>query len=166
MWAVRYFRDMYYVIDKSRLWELIDEETSKVADSAYFDDGTPLYDSVVLTEKDRSTVGRFIDDAVSAFVKREFDVTKYAPLAVHSDEDPSVITSVIPRLEFYAPDFDETMAASLDNEIDRYITMFVCSSLYQQRRAALVPEYTTRTQSSMDKAVSILKSRKHPVTKW
>lgn len=157
---------MYYVIDKSRLWDLIDEEISKVADDAYSDAGTSLYDSVVMTEKDRSTVERHIDDAVSAFVKREFDVTKHAPLAFHSDDDEREITKVIPRLQFYVPDFDETMAEALDSELDRYIVLFACSAMFQQRRPALVPEYTTRTQSAMDKAVSLLKSRKHPVTKW
>jgi hypothetical protein len=157
---------MYYVIDKSRLWDMIDEEVSKVADEAYSDTGTALYDSIVLTEKDRSTIDRFIDDAVSAFVKREFDVTKYAPLAVHSDEDPREISGVIPRLLFHVPDFDETMAATMDSELDRYIVLFSCNALFQQRRPALVPEYTARTQSSMDKAVALLKYRKHPVTQW
>ena len=157
---------MYYVIDNSRLWELIHEETSKVADQAYADDGTPLYDSVVLTEKDRSTVERFIDDAVDALVRREFDVTKQAPLPTFSEDDPRQVVSVIPRLEFHVPDFDETLASMLDKELDRYITMYACAALYQQRRPSLAPEYTTRTQSSMDKAVAFLKSRKHPVTKW
>ena len=149
------FAYMYYVIDKPALLESIREEVSHVADEAFADDGTALYDSVMVTLRDNRTLDRFIDDAVNAFVRREFDIAKFAPA-----EDST------PRLQFYIPDFDETMADAAKAELDRYIVLYACAAIFQQRRASVVPEYTTRTQSAMDKAVSLLKSRKHPVTTW
>ena len=188
---------MYYVIDKSALWDLANEEVSKVADAAYAEDGTSLYDSIVLTEKDRATMERFMDDAISALVRRAFDICKYSPL-VHYVQDvdgsgnplyyvvgengqptqettttetdfpvwTSTIASIESRLVFYVPDFDTSMEDAVKEEIDRYVSMYACAALFAQRRASLEPEYTTRTQSAMDKAITLLKSRKHPLAQW
>ncbi len=156
---------MYYVIDKPALLESIREEVSHVADEAYSEDGTALYDSVMVTLRDKHKLEGFIDDAVSAFVRREFDITKYSP-ETYTDEYGEAQLSGRMRLQFHVPDFDETMADAAKAELDRYIVMYACSSLFQQRRATVVPEYTNRTQSAMDKAVALLKYRKHPVTQW
>jgi hypothetical protein len=145
-----------YTINKASLWDGIDEEVSRAADEAYGEDGSSLYDSVVLTERDRDTVNRFIDDAVNLLVRRAFDVTKYATDTV----------SLLPKLVFYVPDFDESTAGALAKEIDRYIVLYAATSVFQGRRASLVPEYTPRTQAAMDKVIALLKSRKHPVTLW
>lgn len=145
---------MYYVIDKPALLESIREEVSVVADAAYSDDGTSLYDSVMVTERDTPAMQRFIDDAARLFARRTFDIAKYA------SQEASV------TLEFYVPDFDTSMEEAVKDEIDRYIVMYSCSALFQQRRPAVVPEYTNRTQAAMDKAVALLKSRKHPVSQW
>lgn len=157
---------MYYVIDKPLLLEKIKEEVSHVADEAYGEDGTALYDSVMVTLRDNNKLGGFIDDAVSDFVRREFDITKYNNIVnYHPDEEgnpTAQVASVTPRLEFFVPDFDETMADAAKAELDRYIVMYACSSLFQQRRATVVPEYTNRAQSAMDKSVSLLKTRKAP----
>mgnify|MGYP007069940818 CR=1 FL=1 len=156
---------MYYVIDKPALLESIREEVSGVADAAYSDDGTALYDAVMVTDRDKPTLERFIDDAVSQFVRREFDITKYSP-ETYTDENQQTQLTGRMRLLFYIPDFDDTMADAATAELDRYIVMYACAALFQQRRPAVVPEYTTRTQTAMDKAVTLLKSRKHPVTQW
>ena len=161
---------MYYVIDKPALLESIKEEVSHVADEAYTDDGTALYDSVMVTLRDKRTLERFIDDAVNAFVRREYDIAKFAPeVNYHYDEyghATDQVASVTPRLEFYLPDFDTTMTDAAKEELDRYIVLYACAAIFQQRRAAVVPEYTARTQAAMDKAVALLKFRKHPVTSW
>ena len=156
---------MYYLIDKPALLESIREEVSGVADAAYADDGTALYDAVMVTSRDEPTLERFIDDAVSQFVRREFDITKYSP-ETYTDENQQTQLTGRMRLLFYIPDFDDTMADAATAELDRYIVMYACAALFQQRRPAVVPEYTTRTQTAMDKAVALLKSRKHPVTQW
>ena len=164
------FAYMYYVIDKPALLESIREEVSHVADEAYGEDGTALYDSIMVTLRDKRKLEGFIDDAVIQFVRREFDITKYNHIVhYHLDEDGNPteqVASVTPRLEFFVPDFDTSMEDSAKADLDRYIVMYACTSLFQQRRATVVPEYTNRTQSAMDKAVSLLKYRKHPVTQW
>ena len=156
---------MYYVIDKAALLESIKEEVSHVADDAFADDGTALYDSVMVTSRDYPTLERFVDDAVNAFVRREFDIAKFSPETYTDEYGEAQLTGRM-RIHFFIPDFDTTMADAAKAELDRYIVLYACAAIFQQRRAAVVPEYTARTQSAMDKAVSLLKSRKHPVTTW
>ena len=158
---------MYYIINKSALIEKVKEEVSKVADEAYSEDGVALYDSVVITEKDIDQVNRFIDDAVSLLVRRAFDITKYAPLVTTTTSGGSsstTTTTVTPRLQFYVPDFDLSMTDAVADELDKYITLYVSTALFQSRRASVVPEYTSRTQDAMDTAITLLKSRKSPIT--
>ena len=152
---------MFYIIDKAGLLESVEEEISHIADGAYGEDGSSLYDSIVITEKDRQNVLRFIDDAVSALVRRAFDICKYSP-ETYQDEAGEWQLSGRMRLQFFVPDFDETMWDTTKAEIDRYIVLYAVGSLCQSRKADLVPEYARRTQDAMDKAVILLKSRKYP----
>lgn len=165
-----YLRNMYYVIDKPALLESIKEEVSVVADAAYTEDGTSLYDLVMVTARDKHLLENYIDDAVNQFVRRAYDITKPSPdVHYHLDEGGNTtdqVAYVIPRLEFHVPDFDTTMTGELKWELDRYIVLFACSAIFQQRRATLVPEYSNRTQTAMDKAITLLKSRKNPITQW
>lgn len=151
---------LYYTIDKAQILDLVEDEVSHAADEAYSDDGTPLYDSIVITEKDRSTVKRFIDDGVSLLVKRLFDIAKYAPIV-----DLDTFGNPIPkgmRIAFYVPDYEPSMAEAIDREITRYLVLFSTTALFSTRRAMLVESYTARTQTAMDNAVTLLKSRKKP----
>lgn len=141
---------MEYSIDRNALWDLVDEEVSRVADKAYGEDGTSLYDSVVLTSRDKNLVNGFIDDAVSAIALRAFDICKYS-----ND-----------KLEFFVPDFDSSMKDVVKHEMDRFISMYACSSVLRQRSASVEAEYTERMQAALDKAVQLLKSRKHFNTLW
>ncbi len=157
---------MDYTIDKDSLYALVDEEVSKVANDAYSDTGESLYDSIVLTQKDRSTVERFMDDAANQLAKRAFDICKYRPeMQTPQGGDTPVATGRM-KLDFYVPDFDSTMQDAVTTEIGRYIVLYVCASLFQQRRASLVEEYSARAQAAADKAVSLLKSRKDPMVSW
>lgn len=161
---------MYYVIDKPALLESIKEEVSHVADAAYAEDGTSLYDSVMVTMRDKRKLQGFIDDAVSQFVRREFDITKYDPeVHYYTDElgnETTQVAYVTPRLILHVPDFDSSMEETAKAELDRYIVMYACAAIFQQRRALAAPEYTARAKQAMDNAVAILKYRKHPVTRW
>ena len=153
---------MFYIIDKAGLLESVEEEVSHIADSAYGEDGSSLYDSIVITEKDRQNVLRFIDDAVTDFVrKRAFDICKYSP-ETYQDEAGEWQLSGRMRLQFYVPDFDETMWDATKAALDRYIVLYAVGSLCQSRRADLVPEYAKRTQEAQDNAIILLKSRKYP----
>lgn len=145
---------MFYTINKDALWEKVKEEVSKVADEAYAENGASLYDNIILTSKDRNTINGFVDDAIALFVRREFDVTS----------QPTVVPAGSPpKLVFNVPDFDTPLASMFADELTRYIVLSCCVALFQQRRPAVVPEYTNRAKAAMDNAVSLLKSRKHPV---
>lgn len=147
---------MNYIVDKTILTALIDEEVSKVADEAYGENGGSLYDSIVLTEKDASTVDRLIDDAVNGIASRLYDVCKFTTSA----------TDGVVALLFHVPDFDETMESAAKDELTRFVVFSVCAALFQSRRAQAVPEYTERAQAAINKAVTLLKSRKSPTEIW
>lgn len=148
-----------YVIDKTALWERAFEEISSVADDAYADDGTSLYDSIILTDKDKPAVERYIDDAVSAFVRRAYDICKPATIEVEAG-----VTA--PGLQFYVPDFDSAMTDTAKAEITNYLGLYAATEMLKSRRAAVVPEFSQRVQSAMDRAVVLLKSRKAPNESW
>lgn len=147
---------MYYTINKTILKALIDEEVSKVADEAYAENGASLYDSVILTEKDAALVDRLLGEAVRSLVTRTYDICKYV-----SDD-----TYGNTRLLFYVPDFDETMEDAVKDGINVFLALSVCTELFQSRRAQAVPEYSARAQASLEKAVTLLKSRKSPAAIW
>lgn len=147
---------MVYTIDKNILATYIDEEVSKVADEAYGENGVSLYDGVVLTEKDADTVSRLIDDAVNGIASRMFDICKFS-----SGTNPGDV-----QLIFYVPDFDNTMEDAAKSELTHFIVFSACTTLFKSRRAQAVPEYTDRAQAAINKAVTILKSRKSPTEIW
>lgn len=153
---------MEYTIDKESLYALVDEEVSKVADDAYSEGGQSLYDSIVLTQKDKTTVERFMDDAADQLASRAFDICKYQVEVAVENNEPTGRK----QLYFYAPDFDSSMEDAVKDELGRYIVLFVCASLFQQRRASLVESYAARAQAAADKAVTLLKSRKDPLESW
>lgn len=149
---------MDYTVNKTELYNLIDEEVSLVADKAYAEDGTPLYDGINLTSGDRQTVARYIDDAVSVLIARTYDICKLIKSAGSEGEST--------ELAFYIPDFDSSLVDAVKSELNRYICLSVCASLFTRRYAAIAPDYAARAQAALGKSVSILKSRKHPYLTW
>ena len=144
-----------YTINRTLLRALIDEQVSHVADEAYGDNGMPLYDSIILTEKDDENVNTFLDEAVRAFVTRMYDVC-------HLKKDNGNNDVV----EMYLPDFDTTMQDAALGEITHFLVFSVCAAFFQSRRAQAVESFSLRAKAAMDRAVSLLKSRKHPTATW
>lgn len=152
---------MDYIIDNEALYALIDEEVSRAADEAYADGGVPLYDSVVLTEKDRATADRFMADAVNAFASRCADICTYGNVAIpDAVTDESELGQL--KLIFYVPDMPSAIENAAKEEITRYIALFASNGFFQTRRAGLVPQYAERVQQAMDKAVTLLRTRTAP----
>lgn len=137
---------MEYQIDRNALLARVEEEVSHIADESYADTGQSLYDTIVITEKDRSRALRLLEDAVSLFIRRTFDICRRA----------------YDILVFSVPDFDETMEDTVKDDISDYLVYYAVSTICQSRKAERVQEYTTRAQEAFDKAVVLLKSRKHP----
>ena len=151
---------LYYIINRANLRDRIDEEVSHVANEAYSDSGMSLYDSIILTEKDDEMVGRYIDDALNTFVNLVFDICKYFYVTDNNENQP------VEQLQFYVPDFDETMEDAMKEEVTKFIVLFVCVSLFQTRRPMVVPQFNDRMQAALTKAVTLLKSRKSPIMLW
>ena len=148
----------YYIIDNTSLLDVVDEEVSRVADYAYAEDGTSLYDHVVITERDALALDRMIHDAVASVVARFRDVCAYSPT---SGSTPQM------RLAFYVPDFDEDANGDIaEDELSKYIAYSVTAQFLAQRHPASVPEYTERANAALQKAVITLKTRKAPLEQW
>jgi len=144
-----------YTIDRDAILEVVDEEVSRIADSAYGEDGTPLYDFVTITDRDADPLDRLVSDAVASVAARFRDVCRHS------------VSGGSEALEFYVPDFDETNNGDLaEDEISRYIIYSVTAKFLAQRHPASVPEYTDRANAALQKAVSILKTRKAPLESW
>lgn len=146
---------MEYTIDLTVLKALVDEEVAKVADAAYAESGESLFDSVVLTSRDDALVDGAIGDAVRVFVSRVDDICRYTTPSSGNE-----------RLLFHVPDFDGTKEDAALSEVTHYIVFASVASILQSRRVQSVPEYDTRAQAALTKAVTLLKSRKDPVLQW
>lgn len=150
---------MYYTIDKATLRDLVGQQVSLVADEAYGDNGVSLYDSIVLTGKDEPTVERLINEAVSAIVNRCFDICKYQYVTDTSETSEE-------RLFFYVPDLDETMEERIGEELTDFVVLFVSNQIFMTRRPSVVPVFTEQAQAALNRAVTLLKSRKSPIKIW
>ena len=149
---------LYYQIDKDALYALVDAEVSKVADEAYAEDGTSLYDTVVLTLKDRDTIDAFFPDGLHALCRAISDIASYYEIGAYIGSTPAVK----PTMQVYVPDFDRTQEKAVEAQIDRYLVLYACNALFHQRRTVLVPEYTNRVQWAMDNAITLLRKRITP----
>ena len=151
--------DMDYTIDKSTLYALVNAEVSQVADAAYGENGMSLYDTVVLTEKDDDVVDALLEDGIRQLVRTTSDIA--SRVETTSATEPN--TTTVDKIAFSVPDFDTTnWGGEATALIDRFIVLYVCAAIFQQRRAALVPEYTNRAQAALDNAVTLLRKRKTP----
>lgn len=150
---------IFYVVDKTKLHALVEEEVAKVADEAYAEGGQSLYDSIIVTEKDWPNIDRFMEDALNAFVAREHSISRYAPVKANGD-DYYYGTTLTMRLELFVPDFDISRLQAAETQLDRYISLYVCAELFQSRRAEKVPVYTERCKGALESAIALLKTRR------
>lgn len=137
---------MEYQIDKDALLARVEEEVSHIADASYADTGQSLYDTIVITEKDRAWVSRLIQSAIRTLTVRVFQLC----------------TRVDDRLVFFVPDFDETMTDAVTDELTNFFVYQTVAVICQSRKAERAQEYANRAQEAIDKAAILLHSRKHP----
>lgn len=147
---------MDYTINRQDIYDLVDEEVSRAADDAYAEDGTPLFDSVVLTDKDRDAVDRHIGDGIRGITAAFEDIASYVP------EDSTGQTTVPEKISFSVPDMDSSLEPFVQEELTRYIAMTACAAIFRQRRPALVEEYSNLALSSLEVAGISLRKRTAP----
>lgn len=137
---------MTYSINTTTLYDGVDAEVSRISDAAYSDNGTSLYDAVVLTEKDRDWVEDLIDEAVQALLR---------PLA-----DIATLSST--TITINAPDIVTANATAAADAITRYLVLSATMGVLQERRAALVPSFASRVQEALSDVISLVRTRTAP----
>ena len=143
---------MLYYIDYTAIFPSIDEEISRVAASEYSDAGESLYDAITLHSNDAEEIRRLEDDAVNTLVKRNYDIVTIVPNN----------NLGIPALQFNVPDLDTSTECIIRDEIRRFIVLNVCAAWFQARARGKVEEFALRGQAALDKASTMLHTRKAP----
>lgn len=137
---------MDYGFNKETLVQDVIKEISRFAASAYGDDGTPLFDVMKTTSRDTDTLGEYVEDGISAICVRMMDVA--------TKNDTSIT--------FNVPDFDSSMEAEVQKELDRYLKYNACALWLADKNSSERERFEKRAASSLDKAHIMLKSRKAP----
>ena len=143
---------MLYLINSANIYNLVDEEISRVAATEYSEDGTPLFDAIVLHSGDRNEIRRLQDDAINTIVKRNYDVITIVP---RNQEG-------MPGLQFNVPDIDSSTEGIIREELTRFVVLNVCAAWFQARAKTKVEEFANRDQVALDKASTMLHTRKAP----
>ena len=141
-------KEMTYTINNTTITNLVTEEVSRVAAAAYADDGTSLYDSIVIHSRDANDVSRAIKDAVDAVIKRAVDICTYIPAT--------------PALSFYAPDMDSTKETAASDEVTRAIVLGAVSVWMREKYPVRYQDYADRSAAALNNAIAMIKTRTTP----
>ena len=136
-----------YYINKNKILPLIEREVSRVAASAFAEDGTPLYDAIVITSRDTDIIKEMIDDAATAML------TRLSGLATYSSG----------LFEFDIPEERTHDITTIGNVVDRFIVMNVCSAWMIQKHTAKAEEYGARSTDALNKVERLLLEKLPPV---
>lgn len=136
-----------YYINKNKILPLIEREVSRVAASAFAEDGTPLYDAIVITSRDTDIIKEMIDDAATAML------TRLSGLATYSSG----------LFEFDIPEARTHDITTIGNVVDRFIVMNVCSAWMIQKHTAKAEEYGARSTDALNKVERLLLEKLPPV---
>ena len=136
-----------YYINKNKILPLIEREVSRVAASAFAEDGTPLYDAIVITSRDTDIIKEMIDDAATAML------TRLSGLATYSSG----------LFEFDIPEERTHDITTIGNVVDRFIVMNVCSAWMIQKHIAKAEEYGARSTDALNKVERLLLEKLPPV---
>ena len=137
---------MEYVINKESLLQAVTKEISRFAAGAYGEDGTSLFDAYKVTSRDGETLQEYISDGVSAICSRLFDVA--------TKEDDKVY--------FNVPDFDSSLSAVTQEELDRFVKNNACALWLADKNSEESQRFEKRAVAALDRAHVLLKSRKAP----
>lgn len=136
-----------HYINRKKLLNSIEREVSRVAATAFAEDGTSLYDAIIITSRDEEVVKEMIDDAKSALVTRLSDIA-----TMSSD-----------LLEFDVPDSRTHDITVIGSAIDRFIVVNVCSAWMIQKHKDKAEEYGARATDAINKVERLLYERLPPI---
>lgn len=136
-----------YYINKNKITPLIEKEVSRVAASAFAEDGTPLYDAIVITSRDADTIKEMIEDAATAMLTRFSDIATYSS----------------GLFEFDIPEERTHDIMTIGKVIERFIVMNVVSAWMIQKHTAKAEEYGARATDALNKIEKLLYEKLPPV---
>ena len=136
-----------YYINKNKITPLIEREVSRVAASAFAEDGTPLYDAIVITSRDVDTIKEIIEDAATAMLTRFSDIATYSS----------------GLFEFDIPEERTHDIMIIGKVIERFIVMNVVSAWMIQKHTAKAEEYGARATDALNKIEKLLYEKLPPV---
>lgn len=136
-----------YYINKNKITPLIEREVSRVAASAFAEDGTPLYDGIVITSRDADTIKEKIEDAATAMLTRFSDITTYSS----------------GLFEFDIPEERTHDIMTIGKVIERFIVMNVVSAWMIQKHTAKAEEFGVRATDALNKIEKLLYEKLPPV---
>lgn len=132
--------------------ESIRKEVAKAAARTSDDKGNLVYDLVKIYSSDLYAVDDFINESIRQIYARFKDVCQL----LKNEEEGRV------DILLYLPDIDPEMVDEAGDEINRFITMQVCSLWLATRVETLAKFYSDRSVSSMERLVELLRTRKTP----
>lgn len=136
-----------YYINKNKILPLIEKEVSRVAASAFAEDGTPLYDAIVIRSRDTDTVKDMIDDAATAMLTRLADIATYSS----------------GLFEFDIPEERTHDITTIGKVVDKFIVMNACSAWMIQKYPLKAEEYGARSTDALNKVERLLLEKLPPV---
>ena len=136
-----------YYINKNKMLPLIEKEVSRVAASAFAEDGTPLYDAIVIKSRDVDTVKDMIEDAATAMLTRLADIATYSS----------------GLFEFDIPEERTHDITTIGKVVDKFIVMNVCSAWMIQKYPIKAEEYGARSTDALNKVERLLLEKLPPI---
>lgn len=136
-----------YYINKNKMLPQIEKEVSRVAASAFAEDGTPLYDAIVIKSRDTDTVKDMIEDAATAMLTRLADIATYSS----------------GLFEFDIPEERTHDITTIGKVVDKFIVMNVCSAWMIQKYPLKAEEYGARSTDALNKVERLLLEKLPPV---
>lgn len=136
-----------YYINKNKMLPLIEREISRVASSAFGEDGVPLYDAIHTTSRDEDVLKDMIDDAMTAMLTRLSDIA----------------TLSSGMFEFDIPEERTHDITTIGKAIDRFIVMNVASAWMLQKYPLKAEEYGARSTDAIEKVERLLREKLPPV---
>jgi hypothetical protein len=136
-----------YYVNKNKMLPLIEREVSRVAASAYSEEGVPLYDAIRITSRDEDTLKDMIDDAMTAMLTKLSDIT----------------TLSSGFFEFDIPEERTHDIMTIGKAIDRFIVMNVCAAWMLQKYSAKAEEYGARSTDAINKVERLLQEKLPPI---
>ena len=136
-----------YYVNTNKVLPLIEREISRVAASAFAEDGSPLYDAIIPYSRDVDVLKELIEDALTAMLTRLSDI--------------ATLSSNL--LEFDIPEERTHDINTIGKAIDRYVVMNVCSAWMIQKYAVKAEEFGARSTDAIEKVERLLREKLPPV---